>query len=105
MVQRYLGGAQIQFRTIATHATGLPGDYMLAVTSTGASIGVWLPVDALPGQVYVVKDAAGGAGVSYPITVRGATGFIDGSPTGVQINNGYGRRGFVNQATGVWLTS
>ena len=91
--------------TGATGASLHPGDYWVFITSTGATVPITLPADAFPGTVAVIKDAAGGAGVSFPIHIRGATGFVDGSPTGVVIQNAFGARGVVAQSTGLWLTA
>lgn len=106
VLQQYLGGAKLTVRNIQgpTGVTALPGDYLLFFTSTGSTGLVILPADSPPGQVVLIKDAAGGVGVSYPVHVRGATGFVDGSPTGAVVNNGFGVRGFVAQSTGNWLS-
>ncbi len=109
---QYQGGAYIGWKEVSGGSggglnlkyTGLAGDYLIGLVSTGASYTVVLPVDAPQGTVLIVKDLVGGAGVSYPLLIQAATGYVDGSPTGVQINNSWGSRGLGCRSTGLWGT-
>lgn len=106
VLQTYLGGAQIAVRNFSgvSGMTALPGDYLMMLVSTGSTSQVVLPVDSPPGRVLLIKDAVGGAGVSYPLHIKAATGMVDGSPTGQVIMQGFGARGVVCQSTGLWVT-
>jgi hypothetical protein len=101
----YVGGGQIQTRWIATHYTAAAGDYGIFITSTGASLAVYLGASGTPtGVVYLIKDAAGGAGVSYPINIRGVSGSVDQSPTGIAIQSPLGVVGVVCDGKSNWFT-
>jgi hypothetical protein len=101
----YVGGAQIQTRWVATHYTAVAGDYAIFVTSTGASIGIFLGASGTPtGIVYMIKDVGGGAGVSYPVNIRGVSGSVDQSPTGIAIQSPLGVVGVVCDGKSNWFT-
>jgi hypothetical protein len=101
----YVGGAFIQTRWIATHYTAVPGDYAIMITSTGASIGIFLGASGTPtGALHIIKDAVGSAGVSYPITIRGVSGSVDGASTGVAITSAWGSQGVIAKGGLNWLT-
>ena len=74
--------------------------------ATGASLAITLP-SGPTGSIYVVKDAVGGVGASYPVNVNGvsgASGGVDGSPTGYLFAIPYGVRGFIGLGGGKYGT-
>jgi hypothetical protein len=65
--------------------TALSSDYFIAVTTSGAGVGISLPVGNT-GVTYIIKDVSGAATAS-PITITPAAGNIDGSGTYVIASN------------------
>lgn len=105
--EQYLGGANVAVKGITGTAggyTALPGDYVIGLVSTGISAPVWLSSVLPTGTVFVVKDLVGGANPSYPLFIRGVSSLIDGQSTGAFITTPWGSRGFVNIATGLWVS-
>lgn len=107
--ENYIGGARLQMVFVSGGSgnpgyTALPGDYLICVTSTGASFGVWLTSVNATGTAFIVKDMGGGAGASYPLYIRGVSSLVDGQATGTFVTTAWGVRGVVNQATGLWGT-
>lgn len=98
----YIGGARLQTRWVTTDYTATIGDYVIMVNATGV-IRISVGDSGTTGLAYLIKDAKGGAGVSYPITIRGQSCTVDGVGTGVQIVNAYASRGVICGGTG-WYT-
>lgn len=106
----YIGGARVQIVGVSGVSgssvgyTALPGDYIIGLVSTGASMAIWLTSVLPTGTVFVVKDLVGGVSPSYPLYVRGVSSIVDGQATGTIITTPFGSRSFVCRGTGYWNT-
>ena|SRR5882672_3801050 len=101
-------GAFISHRTAVTVTpySVLSTDYIVAVTVNAAGVTINLPAPSAQnvGQIFIVQDEVGNAGI-HPITVQVTGGAnINGSATLVMVNN-YCSATFYNNGTNYFMIS